>query len=75
MKIVVVEDQTMIRDLLVWACRSTFSPKSIGQASDAAGALRRWSTEKKDYVIPVDEWTIRAGASSADIRQTAAVKL
>jgi beta-glucosidase len=40
-----------------------------------ATALRRWSAEKKDYVIPSGEWTIRAGASSADIRQTASVKL
>jgi beta-glucosidase len=40
-----------------------------------ATALRRWSTEKNDYVIPTGEWTIRAGASSADIRQTATVKL
>jgi beta-glucosidase len=40
-----------------------------------AVALRRWSTEKKDYVIPSGEWTIRAGASSADIRQTVAVRL
>jgi beta-glucosidase len=40
-----------------------------------AVALRRWSTEKKDYVIPAGEWTIRAGASSADIRQTGTVKL
>jgi len=40
-----------------------------------ATALRRWSTEKKDYTIPTGEWTIRAGASSADIRQTVAVKL
>ena len=40
-----------------------------------ATALRRWSPEKKDYVIPAGEWTIRAGASSADIRQTARVTL
>ncbi len=40
-----------------------------------AFALRRWSPEKKDYVIPSGEWTIRAGTSSADIRQTANVKL
>ena len=39
-----------------------------------ATALRRWSPEKKDYVVPAGEWTIRAGASSADIRQTATVK-
>jgi beta-glucosidase len=40
-----------------------------------ASALRRWRAEKKDYAIPSGEWTIRAGASSADIRQTATVKL
>ncbi len=40
-----------------------------------ATALRRWNVAKDDYVIPAGEWTIRAGASSADIRQTAKVKL
>ena len=40
-----------------------------------ATALRRWSGEKKDYVIPSGEWTLRAGASSADIRQTATAEL
>ncbi len=38
-------------------------------------ALRRWSTEMKDYVVASGEWTIRAGASSSDIRQSATVKL
>jgi len=38
-------------------------------------ALRRWDVEKKDYAIPSGEWTIAAGASSADLRQTAKVKL
>lgn len=38
-------------------------------------ALRRWSTEQKAYAIPSGEWTIRAGASSADIRQTATIAL
>ena len=38
-------------------------------------ALRRWSTAKKDYEIPAGEWTIAAGASSADLRQTAKIKL
>jgi beta-glucosidase len=38
-------------------------------------ALRRWSTEKQDYTIPAGQWEIRAGASSADIRQTAKVGL
>jgi len=33
-------------------------------------ALRRWSVEQHDYVIPRGEWTLRIGASSADIRQT-----
>ncbi len=41
----------------------------------SAVALRRWSTAKDDYEIPAGEWTIRAGASSADIRQTAKVRL
>jgi len=40
-----------------------------------ASALRRWSTEKDDYEIPQGEWTIRAGASSADIRQSSPLKL
>jgi beta-glucosidase len=38
-------------------------------------ALRRWSTEKRDYVIPSGDWVIRVGASSSDSRQTATVKL
>jgi beta-glucosidase len=38
-------------------------------------ALRRWDPDKKDYAIPAGEWTIRSGASSADLRQTAVVKL
>ncbi|MBE2215582.1 MAG: glycoside hydrolase family 3 C-terminal domain-containing protein [Opitutaceae bacterium] len=38
-------------------------------------ALRRWSVEKQDYAIPGGDWTIGAGASSADIRKTATVKL
>lgn len=40
-----------------------------------ATGLRRWSAEKNDYVIPSGAWTIRAGASSADIRQTTAARL
>ena len=40
-----------------------------------ATALRRWSEDKKDYAIPSGEWTIRVGASSADLRQAATVKL
>ena len=38
-------------------------------------ALRRWNVEKKDYAIPAGEWSVAAGASSADLRQTAKVKL
>jgi len=40
-----------------------------------ASALRRWSTDSKIYATPSGEWMIGAGASSADIRQTAAAKL
>ena len=38
-------------------------------------ALRRWDVGKKDYAVPSGEWTLAAGASSADLRQTAQVKL
>jgi beta-glucosidase len=38
-----------------------------------ATALRRWSVAKKAYVIPSGAWTIAAGASSSDIRQTVPV--
>jgi beta-glucosidase len=40
-----------------------------------AVALRRYDVSKKDYSIPAGEWTISAGASSADLRGTAKVKL
>ena len=40
-----------------------------------ATALRRWSEESKDYARPSGDWTIGAGASSADIRTAATVKL
>ncbi|HNX05553.1 MAG TPA: glycoside hydrolase family 3 C-terminal domain-containing protein, partial [Opitutales bacterium] len=40
-----------------------------------ATALRRWDDEKNDYAVPQGEWTIRAGASSADIRQSAHISL
>jgi beta-glucosidase len=40
-----------------------------------ATALRRWSPERQDYTTPSGDWTILAGSSSADIRQTATVGL
>jgi len=36
-------------------------------------ALRRWDSTKNDYALPSGEWRILAGASSADIRQSATV--
>jgi beta-glucosidase len=38
-----------------------------------ATALRRWDNAKNDYVLPTGDWKILAGASAADIRQTATV--
>lgn len=38
-------------------------------------ALRRWNTEKHEYVIPTGDWQVKIGASSEDIRQTTTVKL
>ena len=40
-----------------------------------AVALRRWNITAKDYSIPAGEWTLGAGASSADIRQKITVGL
>jgi beta-glucosidase len=40
-----------------------------------ASALRRWNPEKDDYDIPRGEWTIRAGASSTDIRQSSPLNI
>jgi len=40
----------------------------------SATALRRWSDEKNDYTLLPGTWHILAGASSADIRQTAKVR-
>ncbi|MEO6003104.1 MAG: glycoside hydrolase family 3 C-terminal domain-containing protein [Opitutus sp.] len=40
-----------------------------------AVALRRWNVDQKDYAIPAGSWTIAVGASSADLRLTAAAKL
>jgi beta-glucosidase len=40
-----------------------------------AVALRRWNVEQKDYAIPSGEWTIAAGTSSVDLRQSAKVSL
>ena len=50
-KIVVVEDQRMIRDLLVWACQSAFSKAEVEQAVDGAGALERCRAIRPDLVI------------------------
>jgi beta-glucosidase len=38
-------------------------------------ALRRWNGTQAAYGIATGEWTVSAGASSADLRQTAKVKL
>ena len=38
-----------------------------------AQSLRRWSLDKKAYVLPSGEWQVRVGASSADIRETAVI--
>ena len=48
--------------------------KTVSLAVPASG-LRRWSTGKKAYVTASGQWTIGAGASSSDIRQSASVTL
>lgn len=51
MKILLVEDQTMVRELLVWACQSAFERDEILQASDASEALEKCQSVKPDLVI------------------------
>jgi len=50
-KIVIVEDQTMIRDLLVLACQTTFARAAIEQAPDGAKALERCRATRPDLMI------------------------
>jgi two-component system response regulator NreC len=50
-KIVIVEDQTMVRDLLVWACQSTFAQAVVEQAADGAKALERCGAKPPDLII------------------------
>lgn len=38
------------------------------EISVPAAALRLWDEKAKAYAVPAGEWTLRAGASSADIR-------
>ena len=40
-----------------------------------AANLRRWDTQAKAYVIEPGDYDLRIGASSADIRQTATIKV
>ena len=40
-----------------------------------ANELRRWSAEKKDYVVPRGTWRIAAGASSEDLREKEKIKI
>ncbi len=50
-KIIIIEDQTIVRDLLAWACQSTLKPQEIGQASDGATGVMRCSEIKPDLVF------------------------
>jgi two-component system response regulator NreC len=50
-KIVIVEDQTMIRDLLVWACQSAFAKSTVEQAADGAKAVERCQAMPPDLII------------------------
>lgn len=50
-KIVIVEDQTMIRDLLVRACQSAFEHATVEQAADGARALERCKAIRPDLIL------------------------
>lgn len=51
MKILIVEDQTMIRDLLVWACQSAFSNSEVCQAPNGTGALETCRQLRPELII------------------------
>ena len=51
MKVLIIEDQTMVRELLVWACQSLFGEDSIVQAGDAASGLEQCKEVKPNLVI------------------------
>lgn len=50
-KIVIVEDQTMVRDLLVRACQSSLAKVTVEQAADGAKALERCQAMSPDLII------------------------
>lgn len=50
-KIVIVEDQVMVRDLLVWACQSAFAQAAVEQAADGAQALERCKAMPPDLIL------------------------
>lgn len=50
-KIVIVEDQTMVRDLLVRACQSSMAKVTVEQAADGATALERCRAMSPDLII------------------------
>jgi beta-glucosidase len=49
--------------------------KQVVKVEVPATALRRWSSAKHEYVVPRGEWRVMVGASSADIRQSATVRI
>src|SRR3569833_2401758 len=51
MKIVLIEDQAMIRELLAAACHSTFAPEAISEASTAAEARDACRRLRPDLII------------------------
>jgi len=51
MKIVVVEDHAMMRDLLAGACQAAFKPEAIGQAADGEAALAQCREIVPDLII------------------------
>ncbi|MEO6568307.1 MAG: response regulator transcription factor, partial [Opitutaceae bacterium] len=50
-KIVIVEDQMMIRDLLVLACQAAFARATVEQAADGAAALERCRAAPPELII------------------------
>jgi len=66
MKIVLIEDQAMFRDLLKKICREHFRLTVVGEAEDAAGGLELCAKHRPDMVLLDLNLPDRDGFSVAD---------
>jgi DNA-binding NarL/FixJ family response regulator len=72
MRIVIVEDQTMMRDLLIGACEAVFDSSSVSGAADAATGLALCREVQPDIILLDLELPDRDGLDQlAELRKAA----